>query len=67
MRAEDEGELDESDDAAAELEALEHEVQLLHTIRDGLASQTETDVMLRAVTGLIEEREAELERSRHST
>jgi hypothetical protein len=64
MTAEDAGELDPSGDSAAEIDALEHEVQLLHEIRDGLASQPGSDVMVRAVTGLIEERQAELKRSR---
>jgi hypothetical protein len=64
MTAEDAGELDPSSDSAAELDALEHDVQLLHEIRDGLASQPGSDVMVGAVTGLIEERQAELERSR---
>jgi hypothetical protein len=65
MTAEDAGELDPSSDSAAEIEGLEHEVQLLHEIRDGLASQSGSDVMVGAVTGLIAERQAELERSRH--
>jgi hypothetical protein len=65
MTAEDAGERDPSSDSAAEIDALEHEVQLLHQIRDGLASQPGSDVMVGAVTGLIEERQAELERSRH--
>ena len=65
MTAEDAGELDPSSDSAAETAALEHEVQLLHGIRDGLASQPGNDLMMVAVTGLIEERQAELERSRH--
>jgi hypothetical protein len=65
MTAEDAGELDPSSDSAAEIDALEHEVQLLHEIRDRLASQPGSDVMVGAVTGLIEERQAELKRSRH--
>lgn len=65
MTAEDAGELDPSSDSAAEIDALEHEVQLLHAIRDGLASQPGSDVMVGAVTGLMEERQAQLERSRH--
>ena len=65
MTAEDVGELDPSSDSAAETDALRQEVQLLHEIRDGLASQPGSEVMVRAVTGLIEERQAELERSRH--
>ena len=64
MTAEDAGELDPSSHSAAEMDALGHEVQLLHEIRDGLASQSGTEVMVGAVTGLIEERQAELERSR---
>ena len=51
-------------EAHAHIAALEHEVQLLHEIRDGLASQPATDVMVEAVTSLIAEREAELERAR---
>jgi hypothetical protein len=62
MRAEDAGELDPSSNSAAEIDALEHEVQLLNEIRDGLASQPESDVIVGAVTGLIEERQAQLER-----
>ena len=65
MRAEDAGELGPSSASAANIAALEHEVQLLHEIRDGLASQPGVDLMVRAVTGLIEERQAELKRSRH--
>jgi hypothetical protein len=65
MTAEDADELDPSSDSASEIEALEHEVQLLHEIRDGLAAQPGSDVMVGAVTGLIEDRQAELERSRH--
>lgn len=34
-------------------------------VRDGLASQPGSDAMVEAATGLIEEREADLERSRH--
>jgi len=64
MTAEDAGELGPSSDSAAEIDALEHEVQLLQEIRDGLASKPGSDVMVGAVTGLIEERQAELERSR---
>jgi hypothetical protein len=65
MTAEDAGERDLSSDSGAHVAALEHEVQLLIEIRDGLASQPGSDVMVGAVTGLIEERHAELERSRH--
>ena len=65
MTAEDAGGLDPSNDSAAEIEGLEHEVQLLHEIRDGLVSQPGSDVMVGAVTGLIEERQAQLERTRH--
>ena len=60
MTTEDAGGLDPSDDSAAEIARLEHEIQ-----RDGLASQSESDAMVGAVTGLIEERRAELERSPH--
>ncbi|MGZ8697632.1 MAG: hypothetical protein ACXWZ1_09815 [Gaiellaceae bacterium] len=62
--AEDAGELDSSSDSAANIAALEHDVQLLQEIRDGLASQPGSDVMVGAVTGLLEERRAELDRSR---
>ena len=65
MTAEDAEELDPSDDAAANIAALEHEVRLLQEIRDGLASQPGSEVMVEATTGLIEERQAELERARH--
>ena len=65
MTAEEAEELDPSSDSAAEVAALEHEVQLLHEIRDGLASQPGSDVMVGAVTGLIEERQVALDRSRH--
>ena len=64
MTSEDAGEQDPSNDSAAETARLEHEVQLLHEIREGLASQPGSDVMVEATTGLIEERQAELERSR---
>ena len=65
MTTEDAGELDPSGDSAAEIARLEDEVQLLNAIRDGLASQPGSAVMVGAVTGLIEERQADLERSRH--
>ena len=65
MTTEDAADLDPSNDPAAETARLEHEVQLLHEIRDGLAAQPGSDVMVGAVTGVIEERQAELERSRH--
>ena len=61
---EDAGELDPLERIAAEIARLEDEVQLLHEIRDGLASQPGSDVMVEASTGLIEERQAQLERSR---
>ena len=64
MTAEDAGKGDLSADSAAEIDALEHEVRLLHEIRDGLASQPGSDVMVEATTGVIEAREAELERAR---
>jgi hypothetical protein len=64
MTTEDAGEPDPSSDSAAEIAALEQEVQLLHEIRDGVASQPGNDVMVAAASGLIEEREAELERAR---
>ena len=50
--------------AHADIAALEHELPLLGAIRDGLASQAATDVMVDAVTSLIAERQAELERAR---
>ena len=65
MTTEDAGEPEPTNDAAAEIARLEHEVQLLQEIREGLAEQPGTDVMVEATTGLIEERQAELERSRH--
>ena len=64
MTIEDSGEPDPSNDSAAETARLEHEVQLLREIRDGLASQPGSDVMVEATTGLIADRQAELERSR---
>jgi hypothetical protein len=64
MTTEDAGELDRSHDSAAETARLVDELQLLHAIRDGLKSQPGSDVMVEATTGLIEERQAELERSR---
>ena len=64
MTAEDARELDPSSDSP-EIEALEHEVQLLHEIRDGLASAPGSDLIVGAVTSLIEERRAELGRPRH--
>ena len=65
MMTEDAGELDPSNDSAAETARLEYEVQLLHEIQAGLASQPGSDVMIEATTRVIEERQAELERSRH--
>ena len=65
MSADDSGAQPRSVESAADIAALEHEVQLLHEIRAGLASQPRgSDVMEEAVAGLIEERQAELERSR---
>ncbi len=65
MTAEDAGELDPSSDSATDIAALEHEVQLLHAIREGLSSQAGSEAMVEATIGLIEERQAELERARH--
>ena len=65
MSADDSGPQPHRNESAANIAALEHEVQLLHEIRDGLASQPGSDVMVGAVTGLIEERQAELDSSRH--
>ena len=65
MTIEDAGELDPSSDSAEAIDALEYEVQLLHEIRDGLASHPGSDVMVEATTRVIEERQAQLERSRH--
>ena len=65
MTAEDAGERDLSSDSGAHVAALEHEIQLLIEIRDGLASQPGSDAMVGAVTGLIEERQVALDRSRH--
>lgn len=67
MMTKDAGELDPSHDLAAEIAALEHEVQLLHEIRDGVASQPGSDVMVEAATRLIKERQSELERARLRT
>lgn len=64
MTAEDAGERDPPDEFAAEIDALEREVRMLHDIRHGLASQPGIDVMVEATSGVIEEREAELERAR---
>jgi hypothetical protein len=64
MSAEDSGAQPRSDESAVDIAALEHEVQLLHEIRDGLAGQPRSDLIVEAVTGLIEERQADLERSR---
>ena len=64
MTAEEAEDLDPSSDSAAEIAALEHEVQLLHEIRDGLASQPDSEVMVGAVSGLIGERQVALDRSR---
>ena len=64
MTAEDAAELDPSTDLAAEIAALEHEVQLLHEIRNGVASQPGSEVMVEAASRLIEERQADLERAR---
>jgi hypothetical protein len=51
-------------ESAADIAALEHEVQLLFEIRDGLASHSGREMMVDAVTGLIDERQADLERAR---
>ena len=67
MAAEDGVDLDPAGDAAADIDALEHEVQLLHQIRDGLVSEHVSDLMVDAVTGLIEERQEQLKRSRNSS
>ena len=64
MTPEEAEDLDPSSDSDAETDALRHEVRLLHEIRDGLASQPGSEAMVEATTGLIEERQAELERSR---
>ena len=65
MSADYSGAQPRSDESAADIAALEHEVQLLQEIRDGLAGQPTSDEIVDAVAGLIEERQAYLERSRH--
>lgn len=65
MSADGSGAQPQSAESAADIAALEHEVQLLRQIRDGLVGQPRSDVIVDAVTGLIEERQADLERSRH--
>jgi len=65
MSADDSEAQPPSDESAADIAALGHEVQLLHEIRDGLAGQPRSDEIVEAVTGLIEERQAGLDRSRH--
>jgi hypothetical protein len=67
MSADDSGAQPHRNESAADIEAMEDEVQMLHRIRDGLASQPGSDVMVGAVTGLIDERQAELKRSRRES
>ncbi|MGZ8782471.1 MAG: hypothetical protein ACXWZB_03125 [Gaiellaceae bacterium] len=64
MTTEDTRETEPSGEAAADAAALEQEVRMLQEIRDGLASQPGVGLMVTAVSGLIEEREAQLEHSR---
>ena len=64
MAAEGAEGLDPSDDSDADIAALLDEVQLLGQIRAGLQAQLDSETMVEAVTGLIEERQAELEHSR---
>ena len=66
MAAEGADELDPPYESDARIDALVDEVQLLHEIREGLEIEPRTAVILQAVTGLIEDRQAELERSRRS-
>ena len=65
MSADDSGAQTASTSRLRNIAALEHEVQLLQEIRDGLAGQPTSDEIVDAVAGLIEERQAYLERSRH--
>ena len=65
MSAGDSGAQPHRNELAADIAALECDIRLLQEIRDGLASQPGSDVMVQAVTGLIEERRADMERSRH--
>ena len=67
MSADDSGAQPHRNESAEDVAALEHEVQLLQEIRDGLAGQPGSDVIVDAVTGLIEERQADLNRSRHQS
>lgn len=62
MSADDSGAQPDRSEFAAEISALQHEVQLLRDMRHGLASQFGAAVIVEAVIGLIEERQAELER-----
>lgn len=55
-------------ESAADITALEHEVSVARRrYGTGWRRNSGTDVMAKAVTGLIEERQAELERSRRLT
>ena len=67
MSANDSGAQPHRNESDADIAWLEHEVQLLHEIRDGLVAQPRSDVIVEAVAGLIEERQAELERARHKS
>ena len=64
MSVDDSGAQPHGSESAANIVALEHDVHMLHGVRDGLASQPGSDVMVAAVNGMIEERQAALDRSR---
>ncbi len=63
MPAEDMEEPDLSAGSAAVIAALAHEVQLLREIKDGLEAQSGSQMMIDAVSGLIEERRGEWEQA----
>jgi hypothetical protein len=63
MTAEEAEARDPSSHSDADADALRNDVRLLHEIRDGLASEPGSEVMVEAVTGLIEERQAEQARA----
>lgn len=63
MSADDAEAQDRSNSSASDIDALINEVQLLQNMRASLKADAADQTMVEAVTGLLRERQADLERS----
>lgn len=66
MSTEDAEGVEASSDSIAEIDAAQHELQLLHQIRESLDAESHDEMMVEAVTGVIAARQAQLERSQRT-